>query len=208
MIIGFDFDNTIVCYDNAIRVLAESIPQLTGDTPRDKAGLKDFFHKNGREHEWTEFQGKLYGPGMNYARAFPRVKDVILSLKKEGHSLLIISHRSRYPYAGHKYDLHQHAWEWLRNHIQNMRGLDGEEAFIGINFLETKEDKIRLIRELGCDVFVDDLPEILTARGFPDTTKGILFGKGEDRLSKRWEGMQAEDWRTIKEYIDRVNHER
>jgi hypothetical protein len=39
----------------------------------------------------------------------------------------------------------------------------------------TREEKIRRIREVGCDVFVDDLPEVLLAEEFPPSTRRILF---------------------------------
>ena len=39
MIIGFDFDNTIVCYDNAIARLAEQRFDLPHDLPRTKTEI-------------------------------------------------------------------------------------------------------------------------------------------------------------------------
>ena len=39
----------------------------------------------------------------------------------------------------------------------------------------TKEEKLARIGSFGCDVFLDDLPEILQASGFPASTRRILF---------------------------------
>ena len=39
----------------------------------------------------------------------------------------------------------------------------------------TKEEKLARIGTLGCDVFIDDLPEIFQAAAFPRGTRRILF---------------------------------
>jgi len=70
MRIGLDFDNTIVCYDQAIEVLADQIFELPVDVPRTKLGLRDHLHSEDREPDWTSFQGVLYGPGMRHAKPF------------------------------------------------------------------------------------------------------------------------------------------
>ena len=41
MRIGLDFDNTIVCYDQAIKQLADELLELPEDDPRTKLGLRD-----------------------------------------------------------------------------------------------------------------------------------------------------------------------
>jgi len=70
MRIGLDLDNTIVCYCQAIALLAEEMFELPGEVPRSKLGLRDHLRAAGREPEWTAFQGELYGPGMRYAQPF------------------------------------------------------------------------------------------------------------------------------------------
>jgi hypothetical protein len=44
-----------------------------------------------------------------------------------------------------------------------------------VNFLETRQEKVARIAELGCQVFLDDLPEVLGDSGFPASAAGILF---------------------------------
>ncbi len=39
----------------------------------------------------------------------------------------------------------------------------------------TKEDKVARAPQLRCEVFIDDLPEILAMAGFPDGMRRILF---------------------------------
>lgn len=100
MLIGLDLDNTIVCYDRAIRLLADKLHQLPSSVPRTKLGLRDFLRTLGREEDWTAFQGELYGPGMKYAQPFNGAISAMQMLKSQGHDLAIVSHRSRRPYAG------------------------------------------------------------------------------------------------------------
>lgn len=173
MKIGLDFDNTIVCYDDAIAQLAEELFELPADLPRTKLGLRDFLRSAGRESEWTSFQGELYGPGMRYAQPFEGAIATMQQLVAQGHELVIISHRSRRPYAGLPHDLHAAARGWVFERLQRNGLFNGIGSVT--NFLETREEKVACISELRCCAFIDDLPEVLEAPSFPAETLGILF---------------------------------
>jgi len=175
MRIGLDFDNTIVCYDHAIALLAEELFELPVEVPRTKLGLRDHLRAAGREPEWTAFQGELYGPGMRHAAPFEGAITTMQQLLVEGHELVIISHRSRRPYAGAPHDLHAAARTWVADHLQSagLFGAAGDEA--QVHFLGTRDQKVKMITHLGCEVFLDDLPEVLSAPGFQPATSGILF---------------------------------
>ena len=175
MRIGLDFDNTIVCYDQAITLLAEELLELPKELPRTKLSLRDFLRAAGREKEWTAFQGELYGPGMRFAQPFEGAISTMQHLVAQGNELLIVSHRSRRPYAGPSHDLHAAARKWIADKLQSS-GLFGSMGDIAYAyFYETRDKKVNAIGELGCEVFLDDLPEVLSATGFPRTTLGILF---------------------------------
>jgi len=178
MRIGVDFDNTIVCYDIAIARLAEELFHLPREVPRTKLGLRDYLRSEGRESEWTAFQGELYGPGMRYAQPFAGAIDTMQRLSAEGHVLTVVSHRSKWPYEGHRHDLHHAAQKWISTRLQPM----GIFPTIGesVHFLESRIDKIAKIAELKCKVFLDDLPEILEAPEFPSSTIGIAFRPNND----------------------------
>lgn len=45
-------------------------------------------------------------------------------------------------------------------------------------FLASREEKLARIAALGCTHFLDDLPEVLLAPGFPAGTAPILFAPG------------------------------
>lgn len=180
MRIGIDFDNTIVCYDEAIAVLAEELVGVPPEVPRTKLALRNFLRANERTQEWTSFQGRLYGPGMNYAKPFDGAIETMKTLAADGHELSIISHRTRRPYAGTPYDLHEAAKVWVDVRLRSIGLFIGENR--RIKFLETRDEKVACIAEHSCDAFIDDLPEVLQAPSFPTRTIGILFdpsGAGE-----------------------------
>ncbi len=171
MLIGFDFDNTIVCYDKAVERLANEILDLPTDFPKTKLALRDFLRQTNRESEWTAFQGALYGPGMVYAEPFDQVLETMQALKDLGHSLCIVSHRSRRPYSGPPHDLHVAAREWIERRLGNRGLIEHRTTY----FYETREQKIAAVRVLGCEAFLDDLPEVLEDDHFPDNCRAILF---------------------------------
>jgi hypothetical protein len=187
MIIGFDFDNTIVCYDKAISILAEQRFDLPGDLPRTKIGIRDHLRALGREEDWTRFQGELYGPGMVHAELFEHVLAALESLAAFGHALTIISHRTRFPYLGERHDLHAFAGNWVRERLPTV--------FSSVSFHESKVDKIAMIARTGCQIFLDDLPEILLDPAFPSSTHGILFSPNGD--AHLWTGELITSWRGL-----------
>lgn len=183
MRIGLDFDNTIACYDSAIAKLAEEMFELPDLVPRTKLGVRDYLRVQDREIEWTIFQGELYGPGMRYAQAYEGAIETMLELNALGHDLFIVSHRSKKPYAGPPYDLHAAARAWLKEVVQSHGLFTNDQVF----FLESRDQKVQMIKELSCEIFLDDLPEVLEATDFPITTRGILFspdGSKEKALTK------------------------
>ena len=193
MKLGLDFDNTIVCYDTAIAVLAEELFNLPDEVPRTKLGLRDHLRAAGREPEWTAFQGELYGPGMRHAQPFEGAVETMIQLVAAGHELVIVSHRSLRPYAGEPHDLHAAARAWVAERLQS-KGLFAEDSG-SMNFLETRQEKVARIAELGCQAFLDDLPEVLEDPGFPAKAAGILFDPSGDsatlegrRRISAWDG--------------------
>lgn len=178
MHIGLDFDNTIVCYDQAIARLADELFQLPEGVPRTKLGLRDFLRTEGREPEWTAFQGELYGPGMRYAQPFEGAVATMQQLTQEGHELTIVSHRSRFPYAGKRHDLHRAAQRWIATRLQPA-GIFMQHSN-SVHFMQSKADKLVKIQDIDCGFFLDDLPEILEAPEFPSSTVGILFNPNND----------------------------
>lgn len=173
MHIGFDFDNTIVNYDTLFHKVAREQGVVNDTIPVNKIAVRDFLRATNQEHIWTEMQGYVYGARMNEAQAYPDVIRVMQRFRDAGHTLTIVSHKTKYPYLGEKYDLHAASRAWIERYLcEKAVPLIPEDH---IYFELTKEDKLTRIASLGCDVFIDDLPEILLSSLFPATTQRFLF---------------------------------
>ncbi|MBM3515860.1 MAG: hypothetical protein FJX59_19415 [Alphaproteobacteria bacterium] len=194
-IIGLDLDNTIACYDGAIATLAAQQFKLPAEVPLTKIGIRDHLRATGREPAWTEFQGLLYGPGMAHATPFDGALTAISNLIDAGHTVVIVSHRSRHPYLGPKFDLHASARAWIE---RILRTPDGRPLGLrGIHLNEQKVEKIAKVRELGCTVFVDDLLEVLTDPAFPDHARRIWFAPEGAAQTLPAGTTHARDWATV-----------
>jgi hypothetical protein len=174
MRIGIDFDNTIVCYDQAFHRAARERGLIPADVTPTKGGVRDWLRTVGREDDWTALQGYIYGARMDLAAPFPGVRDFMRAAAKAGCEIDIVSHKTRHPYRGEKYDLHRAALGWLEQQgffKDASLGLDRDNVHLEL----TKEGKLARIGALGCDSFIDDLPELLGEPGFPADTNRVLF---------------------------------
>ena len=173
MRIGIDFDNTIVSYDALFHKVAREQGVVPPNTPANKLAVRDYLRQIGKEDLWTEMQGYVYGERMDEANAYAGVIEFIRLADQAGHKLAIISHKTKHPILGKKCDLHAAARSWVDRHLctEDERLIPANQVFFEL----TKEDKLTRISALGCDVFVDDLPEILTSPAFPKSARRILF---------------------------------
>ncbi len=193
MRIGVDFDNTIVCYDQLFHRIALERGLIPASLPATKGHVRDMLRRMGREEEWTEMQGQVYGKRLHEAEPFAGVLEFFTLCRERGWIAFIISHRTRYPFVGEQYDLHDAAQRWLTSHgfYDPVRiGLSAGQ----VHFELSKQAKLDRIASVGCDYFIDDLPEFLLEPGFPAGVKRILFdpnGAAGDELHR------ATSWRAI-----------
>ncbi len=197
MRIGLDFDNTIACYDRLFHRLAAERGLLLAPVAQNKTAVRDYLRATGREPDWTEMQGVGYGPRIADAEPFPGVKDFLAKCLAAGVEVRIVSHKTKHPFLGPKYDLHEAAHAFLTAHGFYDTAVTGLSA-ASVNLALTKQAKIDRIAELGCDVFVDDLPEFLAEPSFPTKPRKILFDPGDicaDDASytrvRSWAGVTA-----------------
>ena len=159
--IGIDFDNTIVFYDNLFHKIALEKKLLSVDFPKSKILIRNFLRKNNKDELFTMIQAEVYGKRILEASPAPNVNLVIKQVINLVWDVFIISHKSLYPYKGPKYDLHKSAMLWLdKNKFfeDDNVGISRDKVYFNV----TKEEKINKIDTLGCDYFIDDLPEILS----------------------------------------------
>jgi FMN phosphatase YigB (HAD superfamily) len=182
MHIGLDFDNTIVSYDALFHKVALEGGWITGEVPVSKVSVRNHLRAIGQEPTWTEMQGYVYGARMDEAAAYPGVVDCLAWAREQGIPVSIVSHKTRHPFLGKQYDLHAAARHWINIHLTDAVGpLVAQER---VYFELTKESKVQHIADIGCTVYVDDLPEILLAPGFPTDTDPILFDPDNHHIAQ------------------------
>ena len=171
MIIGVDFDNTIVSYDRLFHTIATQQKLIPDDLAVNKIVIRDYLRAAGKEDQWTAMQGEAYGRRILESSIFPGVKDFFHKAIEIGHTISIISHKTKSPIAGPQYDLHTAALQLIQK-----VDLFGTDAIPETIFFElTKSLKIARIKAQQCELFIDDLPEVLNDEEFPGETKKILF---------------------------------
>jgi hypothetical protein len=199
MRIGLDFDNTIVSYDALFHKVAVEQSLVPAEIPKSKLAVRDYLRKMGNEEAWIEMQGYVYGARMSDAVAYPGAIEFMKLARDSGITMAIVSHKTKHPFRGPQYDLHEAAREWIKTSL-----LDGTENLIEpdqVRFELTKEEKIARIAKSECDYFIDDLPEILLMPGFPENTGRILFDPDGNHRS---EGMSAilGSWNEIRTFFE------
>jgi hypothetical protein len=191
MRLALDFDNTLISYDRLFYSVALSKSLVPADVLPQKNAVRDHLRREGREDEWTRLQGEVYGAHILGAEPYPGMLQVLKSLSDKRVPMYIVSHKTRTPFLGHPWDLHQAAKDWLalhRFHAADGLGWSEHDVFFEL----TKEAKVARMLELGCTHCVDDLPEILDM--LPDSVAKILFTPGgHGELRRDWKLMSAWD---------------
>lgn len=200
-VIGIDFDNTIVCYDEIFHKVALEKNLIPHEIPQNKEQVRNYLRKIGQENLWTELQGYVYGMRMREASPYPGVKDFFIKALQRGLNVFIISHKTRYPYLGPQYDLHKAASEWLQSQgffDSGYIGLDPSCVFFEISI----NKKIERIKSIRCSHFVDDLSEFLLNENFPQSVSKLLFSPHQ----KDFDNYKSEKNLFFKTWKDLNNH--
>lgn len=199
MHIGLDFDNTIVSYDKLFHKIALEKNIIPMDFALDKLAIRDHLRNINQELTWTALQGEVYGARMQEAEIFPDLLNFITKLQAKGHQFTIVSHKTKHPYLGPRYDLHTAARQWIAQHLVN----DLSPLFNEKNtFFElTKESKLARIQQINCDIFIDDLPEILLDKEFSQHIKRLLFDP-----KKHYSSLSFTDIEVFSSWIECERH--
>jgi len=193
MLLGLDFDNTLIRYDSLFHQVALERAWIPADTPQDKVAVRDYLRAVGREDDWTLLQGVVYGTRILDAEPFEGVLDTLARLHERDVPMRIVSHKTRTPYLGEPCDLHAAARAWLsKQGFHRDDGLGWSED--QVHFELTKNDKIARIVALGCTHYVDDLPEILEM--LPAQVTKILFApNGASGVPQDWHVLR--EWNAL-----------
>ena len=172
--------------------LARELGLIPADLPATKSDVRDHLRSIGKEDAWTRLQAEGYGPRMKEATAFPGVMDFFKEARTRGITLFIVSHKTKHPYAGPAYDLHEAAMNWLElAGFFDVRaiGLPRDHVFLELS----KQAKLARIAELNCTHFIDDLPEFLAEPAFPKSVNRLLFDPG-DRYHDETQFSRLREW--------------
>ena len=132
------------------------------------------------------------------AEIYKGVKESFKYLLKKNIKIKIISHKTQYPYMGEKVDLRLSALKWIESNILNEIS-DINFTRSDIFFENTIGEKVNKIKELSCDIYVDDLPEILDL--LPDKIKRVLFSSSAN-IDVNYKYKVMKSW---SEFIDIIN---
>ena len=198
MIIGIDFDNTIIKYDDVFGRVALKKQIISDTSLKSKNDVKNKLISSGREKDWTELQGIVYGSYIMEAQPYENFLSTLIRLISVGHKLKIISHKTQYPFVGEKIDLQKAAMDWLKK-----RGIVGSESDKisenDVYFCNTISDKVKTLKEQKCEVFIDDLEKVLEL--IDDGVRRILFAPSpSDYKSTRFTILQ--NWDNVETFLN------
>jgi hypothetical protein len=199
-IIGVDFDNTLVSYDDLLERLARERGLIPANTAPGKKTIRDRIRQlPGGEIEWQKLQGIVYGPRMNEAQLMAGVTEFFQACRQRGVRGVIVSHKTEYAsYDDTRTNLRQAALAWMETHRffeSDGLGLRREDIY----FAGTRAEKLATIKRLGCSLFIDDLEETYREPTFPADVEKLLFApRGHGPLR----GVRVySTWREILDYI-------
>jgi hypothetical protein len=201
MRIGLDFDNTIIRYDDVFRSAAQQRGLLAKDFRGSKQQVRDTIRlQPDGELKWQALQGYVYGKGIDKAELFPGLPDFLRRAKRSGDTLLIVSHKTEY---GHfdpdKINLREAAMGWMER--QGFFSAEGFSINRGdVHFAASRSEKLSRIAALNCDVFVDDLEEVLLDAEFPNSVQRVLFSDLQPVTSGAPYQM-CRDWHSVEKVV-------
>ena len=176
MVIGLDFDNTLISYDALMHRICIERRWIEPSVPICKKDIRDCLRlRPGGEIEWQELQGMVYGPRLAEAGMIDGVVDFCRRGRGLGAQLYIVSHKTEYAgYDETRTNLRLAALTWMqRHHFFDETGLGF--SIDQVYFAPTRSEKIEQIARLGCTHFIDDLEEVFWEATFPEQIKKILF---------------------------------
>ncbi len=165
--LGLDFDNTIISYEDIFHRVATERNLIPQNFPIKKKLIRDYLISRDLEGEFTEMQSEIYGKRILEANPTDGCIEYLKKIRKN-IELFIVSHKTKYPYKGPKYDLHNAANKWLLKNCffdKDVLGFSRDKIY----FEQSKENKVNKIKELKCTHYIDDLPEILELIDFECT---------------------------------------
>ena len=195
--LGLDFDNTLIVYDALFKKAALEKNLIPNDFPESKNLIRNHLRERNKEKSFTIIQGEVYGSRISEASQANGMFEALKNIQDVEIELFIVSHKTKTPYEGPKYDLHSAALSWLeKNLFFEILGINLPRE--NVYFELTKENKIKKIETLGCTHFIDDLPEILQM--INPNIKKVLYDP-LDNYSQKTDFIHLKNWSDLNKMI-------
>jgi hypothetical protein len=175
-LIGVDFDNTLLSYDDLIYEIAVHQELVPEETPKSKRDIREYVRQlpEGEIH-WQRLQAVMYGPKMRRAKPIDGALLFLEFCNNRAIKIYIISHKTRYAkYDQTRTNLRDAAMAWMTDHRffdVNGLGLSPDDIY----FEAMRLGKLERIKSLGCTHFIDDLEETFLEPSFPSSVERILY---------------------------------
>ena len=198
LVIGVDFDNTLVVYDELFWNMAVERGLIPPALPRGKREIRDAIRRlpDGEIH-WQRLQAAAYGPRIAEARPAAGAVDFVRRCRSAAVRLVVVSHKTELAgYDETNTNLRAAALGWMRAEGFFARGgLALDDVYFGA----TRAEKIAHLTRLGCTHFIDDLEETFNEESFPANVMKILYAPRAPeqvppgvRVATSWN--QISDW--------------
>ena len=200
MIIGVDFDNTIVDYDELMHSIAVDWGLVSATMSRNKKQIRDTVRSlPDGEVRWQRLQIEAYGLRMSEAAPTEGVKEFFLICKQRGIPVRIVSHKTTHPNLGEsQVNLRSAAVAWLEQ--QGFFARDGLGiARTHVYFESSRAEKVARIAQLGVTHFIDDLEETFREPTFPAGVEKIFYST--DPAAHGGGMKRLDSWARIREYL-------
>jgi len=200
VLIGVDFDNTLVTYEHVFRDVALARGLIGPDFAGTKQEIRDRIRllPDG-ELAWQQLQGYVYGRGIAGARMFEGVDEFLRRARAEGLRVVVVSHKTEYGhYDPERVNLRESARGWMRQNgffATSGYGIPAENVF----FEGSRAEKLERIASLCCTYFIDDLEEVLEDPDFPPAISRILFSQNKAIGAAPY--TICSSWQQIEEHV-------
>jgi hypothetical protein len=174
--IGLDLDNTLIDYSAVFGPIAVELgflPPTFAMASKVEIRRRLLESPDG-ERQFMRLQGQVYGHYIGLASLYDGVRDFVARLSAMDVQFSIVSHRTRYGhFDDRRIDLRTAASAWLTAH--GLVGAKGPVTPDRVFFETGRPEKLARIAERRCDIFIDDLADVLVDPAFPRGTKPFWF---------------------------------
>ena len=175
-ILGVDFDNTLVDYDDVFWKATQRLGFVDSAVTPHKKNIRNAIRQlPDGEKKWQQVQAHVYGRAMGEARLIDGVQEFLQACRAARVPVYIVSHKTQFAAQDtDRINLRQATLNWMRqNGFFDPQGLGFESD--QIFFESSRQDKVARIKHLNCTHFIDDLEETFLEKSFPPTTAKILY---------------------------------